>query len=154
MGCEQILTFENGEEFEGQNNPMPNQQPNTNLLVRSYKGILSPEAKFKDTLIRSSDELGEKLRNYIPSQISEGDNKYKYNLYDDILTKSAKIDFDKEYIIAICGVNNVLRVEESNGNYVIYHDNQPKERNSYIALVVKKIPGINPNFEFASPKRI
>ena len=154
MGCEQILTFENGEEFEGQNNPMPNQQPNTNLLVRSYKGILSPEAKFRDTLIRSSDELGEKLRNYIPSQISEGDNNYKYNLYDDILTKSAKIDFDKEYIIAICGVNNVLRVEESNGNYVIYHDNQPKERNSYIALVVKKISGINPNFEFASPKRI
>ena len=102
MGCEQILTFENGEEFEGQNNPMPNQQPNTNLLVRSYKGILSPEAKFRDTLIRSSDELGEKLRNYIPSQISEGDNKYKYNLYDDILTKSAKIDFDKEYIIAFC----------------------------------------------------
>ena len=36
---------------------------------------------------------------------------------------------------------------------MIYHDNQPKEKNSYIALVVKKIDGFNPKFIFASPKR-
>ena len=128
MGCEQILTFEETEQFNRGQETQP-----TNLLLRTYKGLLSPDAKFTDTLIKSDSELIQKLRDYIPSQIEVENDKYDYNYDDDILTKTAKINFD--------------------GKYMIYHDNQPKEKNSYIALVVKKIDGFNPKFIFASPKR-
>ena len=148
MGCEQILTFEETEQFNRGQEAQPK-----NLLLRTYKGLLSPDAKFTDTLIKSDSELIQKLRDYIPSQIEVENDKYDYNYDDDILTKTAKINFNEEYIIAINGVNNVLRVEENDGKYMIYHDNQPKEKNSYIALVVKKIDGFNPKFIFASPKR-
>ena len=152
MGCEQILTFEETEPF---NRGSPETQPTkpTNLLLRAYKGILSPDSNFTDTLIKSEAELIAKLRDYIPSQIEIGNDKYDYNCDDDILTRTAKINFNEEYIIAINGVNKVLRVEENDGKYMIYHDNQPKEKNSYIALVVKRIDGFNPKFIFASPKR-
>lgn len=149
MGCEQILTYEETEQF---NRGSPETQP-TNLLLRTYKGLLSQDNNFTDTLIKSEAELIPKLRDYIPSQIEIGNDKYDYNCADDILTRTARINFNEEYIIAINGVNNVLRVEENDGKYMIYHDNQPKEKNSYIALVVKKIEGSNPKFIFASPKR-
>ena len=96
--------------------------------------------------------MNDKLRSFIPSKIKEN-NEYTYNIYDDILTKSEKVNFQDEYIIAINGVNRVLRVEESDGNYLIYHDNQPKEKNSYLAMVVKRISGFNPGIIYASPKR-
>ena len=152
MGCEQILTFEETEQF---NRGSPETQPTkpANLLLRTYKGLLSPENNFTDILIKSEAELVQKLRDYIPSRIEIDKDNYDLNYDDDILTKTAKINFNEEYIIAINGVNNVLRVEENNGKYMIYHDNQPKEKNSYIALVVKKIEGFNPKFIFASPKR-
>ena len=153
MGCEQVLTFEDLEPNGSNPNTLDNTPKTNNLLIRAYAGILSPEAKFTDTLIKSDKELNEKLSNYIPSQIKKENNEYKYNLDDDILTKSARVDFENEYIIAINGVNKVIRVEEDNGNYLIFHDNQPKEKNSYIALVVRKISGYNPKFFFASPKR-
>ena len=149
MGCEQILTYEETEQF---NRGSPETQP-TNLLLRTYKGLLSQDNNFTDTLIKSEAELIPKLRDYIPSQIEIGNDKYDYNCDDDILTRTARINFNEEYIIAINGVNNVLRVEENDGKYMIYHDNQPKEKNSYLALVVKKIEGSNPKFIFASPKR-
>ena len=149
MGCEQILTFEETEQF---NRGLPERLPK-NVLLRTYKGLLSPDKEFKDTLIKSNEELIQKLRDYIPSQIEIDKDKYDYNYDDDILTRTAKINFDEEYIIAINGVNNVLRVEENDGKYMIYHDNQPKEKNTYIALVVKRISEINPKFIFASPKR-
>ena len=154
MGCEQIMTFD---ELDDINNNLNNNQnsppPKTNnLLIRAYAGVLTPGTNFSDTIIKSNIELNEKLRNYIPSQIKK-DNSYTYNLEDDILTKSEKVNFQDEYIIAINGVNKVIRVEEFNGDYLIFHDNQPKQRNAYIALVVKKISGSNPRFTFASPKR-
>ena len=149
MGCEQILTSDDLENFE-KNLPETRTE---NLLLRTYTGLLTRDKPFIDTLIKSSEELNQKLRDYIPSQIEIDRETYDYNLKDDILTKAAKFNFDEEYIIAVNGVNNVLRVEESNGNYLIYHDNQPKEKNIYTALVVKKINGINPKFTFASPKR-
>ena len=150
MGCEQIVTFDALDENKiiHQNNPP---EPN-NLLIRTYTGLLNSEANFTDTLIKTSEELNEKLRTYIPSQIKEG-NKYTYNLNDDILTKSEKVNFENEYIIAINGVNKVDRVEEKDGKYLIFHDNQPKEKNAYIALVVKRISKYNPWFAFATPKR-
>ena len=149
MGCEQTLTFGETEQFDkafAQTRPK-------NLLIRTYTGILTKEKEFTDTIIKSNEELNKKLRDYIPSQIDLGNDRYDYNLSDDILTKSATVNFNEEYIIAINGVNKVLRVEENEGNYIIYHDNQQKEKNSYVALVVKKISGDNPKFFFASPKR-
>ena len=149
MGCEETLTFEDTEQFDkafAQTRPK-------NLLIRTYTGILTKEKEFTDTIIKSNEELNKKLRDYIPSQIDLGNDRYDYNLSDDILTKSATVNFNEEYIIAINGVNKVLRVEENEGNYIIYHDNQQKEKNSYVDLVVKKISGDNPKFFFASPKR-
>ena len=148
MGCEQIVTFDSIEDNENSNSPAKN----NNLLIRQYAGLLSEDNNFSDTIIKSNDELNAKLRSFIPSKIKK-DNNLTYNIYDDILTKSEKVDFQEEYIIAINGVNKVIRVEEMDGKYLIFHDNQPKEKNSYVAIVVKKIPGKNPEFEFANPKR-
>ena len=75
-----------------------------------------------------------------------------FNTKDDILTKSADINFNNNYIIALNGINRVVRVEEMDGNYVIYHDNKSGYRNRYVALVVRKI-GPNPKFILATPKR-
>mgnify|MGYP007056254669 CR=1 FL=1 len=110
MGCEQIMTFD---ELDDINNNLNNNQnsppPKTNnLLIRAYAGVLTPGTNFSDTIIKSNIELNEKLRNYIPSQIKK-DNSYTYNLEDDILTKSEKVNFQDEYIIAINGVNKVIR---------------------------------------------
>ena len=148
MGCEQIVTFDSIEDNENSNSP----SQNNNLLIRQYAGLLSEDNNFSDTIIKSNDELNEKLRSFIPSKIKK-DNNLTYNIYDDILTKSEKVDFQEEYIIAINGVNKVIRVDEMNGKYLIFHDNQPKEKNSYVAIVVKKISGNKPEFTFASPKR-
>ena len=148
MGCEQIVTFDSIEDNENSNSPAQN----NNLLIRQYTGLLSQDNTFSDTIIKSNDELNDNLRSFIPSKIKK-DNNYTYNIYDDILTKSEKVNFQDEYIIAINGIHKVLRVEELNGKYLIFHDNQPKEKNSYVAIVVKRISGFNPEFTLASPKR-
>ena len=148
MGCEQIVTFDSIEDNENSNSPAQN----NNLLIRQYTGLLSKDNTFSDTIIKSNDELNDNLRSFIPSKIKK-DNNYTYNIYDDILTKSEKVNFQDEYIIAINGIHKVLRVEELNGKYLIFHDNQPKEKNSYVAIVVKRISGFNPEFTLASPKR-
>ena len=148
MGCDQIVTFDSIEEGGNPNIP----PSNNNLLIRAYTGLLTKDNTFSDTIIKSNEELNDKLRSFIPSKIKK-DNNYTYNIYDDILTKSEKVNFDEECIIAMNGINKVLRVEENNGNYLIFHDNQPKEKNSYIAIVVKRISGFNPKLNFASPKR-
>ena len=152
MGCEQIMTFDAVEDYKNQNPQNNNDATSNNLLLRTYRGLLVPENEFSDTIIKSNEELNDKLRSFIPSKIKEN-NQYTYNIYDDILTKSEKVNFQDEYIIAINGVNRVLRVEESDGNYLIYHDNQPKEKNSYLAMVVKRISAFNPGIIYASPKR-
>ena len=148
MGCEQIVTFDSIEDNENSNSPAQN----NNLLIRKYTGLLSQDNTFSDTIIKSNDELNDNLRSFIPSKIKK-DNNYTYNIYDDILTKSEKVNFQDEYIIAINGIHKVLRVEELNGKYLIFHDNQPKEKNSHVAIVVKRISGFNPEFTLASPKR-
>ena len=97
------------------------------LMIRRYTGILFPNSNFVDTLIKSEDELNLKLRKYIPSRIKEeNSDELIYNIKDDILTKSVKVDFENQYIIAINGINYVFRVEEENNNYVVYHDNKKR----------------------------
>ena len=112
------------------------------LMIERYTGILSPNSNFVDTLIKSKEELNLKLRRYIPLRIKEeNSDELIYNIKDDILTKSVKVDFENQYIIAINGINYVFRVEEENNNYVVYHDNKKREKEFYIAIVVKKIEG-------------
>ena len=147
MGCDEIKTLElddqDNEEFA---------KPQS-LCSKMYTGLLQIDIVFEDTLIKSQDELDDKLRCYIPTKIKKPDSEgLSFNTKDDLLTKSANIDFNNNYLIALNGINKVLRVEEMDGNYVIYHDNKSGYRNRYVALVVRKI-GSNPKFLLASPKK-
>ena len=148
MGCDEIRTIDMDEESE--NNPVPVRTKN--LCIKMYTGVLQEDLNFTDSLIKNSEELEEKLRSFIPTKIiKDNSNIPSFNTKDEILTKCANINFDKFFLIAINGVNRVTRVEEENGNYLIFNDNQPGYKNKYIALVVSKI-GENPEFFFDKPK--
>ena len=124
-----------------------------NLLIKKYKGELTKNSMFTDTIIKSDNELEDKLRSYIALKVKkENSEELMYNTEDEILTKSIKVDFKRQYIIALNGINNVYKVQKSDNNYLIYHDNQPSASDEYIAIVVKKIKG-EPSFILASPKK-
>ena len=148
MGCDEIRTLE-------LDNDQDNIEGNThkNLCSKILSGLLQIDSNFHDTIIKNQEELDDKLRYYIPTKIKkDNSDSLSHNLGDLILTKSHQIDFTKNYLIAINGVNEVLRVEEDNGNYLIFHDKKPGYKNKYMALVVERLP-INPGFNFATPKK-
>ena len=148
MGCDEIRTLEIDEEKE--NNQSSKKK---NLCVKMLTGFLQKDTNFTDSLITNQEELEENLRSFIPTKIIKDDSNIPtFNTKDDILTKSAIINFNDYYLIAINGVNRVLRVEEEKGNYLIIHDNQAGYKNKYIALIVVKI-GESPNFFYESPKK-
>ena len=152
MGCDEVRTLEL-EDVEENNGDIDDQQKSKSLLIKAYYGRLQIDIVFEDTLIKTQDELDDKLRCYIPTKIKKPDSDdLTFNTKDDILTKSANIDFNKYYLIALNGINKVLNVEQMDGNYVIYHDNKSGYRNKYVALLVKKI-GPNPKFVLASSKK-
>ena len=125
-----------------------------NLIIKVYRGYLIPDSKFYDTLIKSEEELSQKLRVIIASRVRKdtNSNELTYNIHDDILTKSTNINFEENYVIAINGVFTVLKAEDNNGNYLIYHDNQVCDKNIYNAIVVRKIEG-EPRIILATPKK-
>ena len=125
-----------------------------NLIIKIYRGYLLNNSKFVDTLIKSEEELNVKLRVFIASRLRKDRNSKEliYNIYDDILTKSTNINFEENYVIAINGIYTVLRVEEMNVNYFVYHDNQVCEKIIYNAIVVRKIEG-EPRIILATPKK-
>ena len=124
-----------------------------NLLIKKYKGELTKNSMFTDTIIKSDNELEDKLRSYIALKVKkENSEELIYNTEDEILTKSIKVDFKRQYIIALNGINDIDKVKKSDNNYIIYHDNQPSTSDEYIAIVVKKIKG-EPSFILASPKK-
>ena len=149
MGCDEIKTVEEYEENSENNNyPRPK-----NLCVKMFSGVLQKDINFTDSLIKNLEELDEKLRSFIPTKIIQDNSDIPtFNIRDDILTKSHNINFNEYYLIALNGVNRVLRVEEENGNYLIIHDNQPGYKLKYIALVVTQI-GDDPTFFFHAPKK-
>ena len=150
MGCDEIRTLEL-EDVEENNGGINKSKPQS-ILREAYYGRLQIDIVFEDTLIKSQDELDDKLRCYIPTKIKKPDSDdLAFNTKDDILTKTAKIDFNSYYLIALNGINKVLNVEEEDGKYVIYHDNKSGYRNKYVALLVRKI-GPNPKFVLATPK--
>ena len=149
MGCDEIRTLD--PDFDQENDG--DYAKSQSICSKIYSGSLQIDIVFEDTLIKSQDELDDKLRCYIPTKIKKPDSDdLAFNTKDDILTKSANINFNNNYIIALNGINKVVRVEEMEGNYVIYHDNKSGYRNRYVALVVRKI-GPNPKFILATPKR-
>ena len=125
-----------------------------NLLIKIYKGELTKNSLFTDTIIKSDNELEDKLRSFIALKVKkENSEELTYNINDEIWTKSNKFDFKRQYIIALNGINNINNVQKSDdNNYIIYHDNQPSASDEYIAIVVKKIRG-KPSFILASPKK-
>ena len=124
-----------------------------NLCVKQILGMLNEDSDFKDALITNQFDLETRLRDHIPTYFPDPENPNlpKPNLKDDFITKSVKIDFNKRYIIAINGINKVDKVEEVNGDYMIYHDNKPCRKDKYIALIVKKLDG-EPQIKFNEPK--
>ena len=147
MGCDEVRTS------EIEDDPENKFSKKKNLCVKMLTGFLQKDINFTDSLITNQEELEDNLRSFIPTKIIKDDSNIPtFNTKDDILTKSANINFNENFVIAINGVNRVLRVEEENGNYLIVHDNQPGYKNKYIALVVIKI-GDSPNFFYESPKK-
>ena len=142
MGCSGL----NAKDFEDNDEK--------NLLIKIYKGELTKNAMGTDTIIKSDNELEDKLRSFIALKVKkENSEELTYNTEDEILTKSIKVDFKRQYIIALNGINDIDKVQKSDNNYIIYHDNQPSSSDEYIAIVVKKIKG-QPSFILASPKNI
>ena len=147
MGCDEVRTLEIEDDPENQFSKKKN------LCVKMLTGFLQKDINFTDSLITNQEELEDNLRSFIPTKIIKDDSNIPtFNTKDDILTKSANINFNGNFVMAVNGVNRVLRVEEENGNYLIVHDNQPGYKNKYIALVVIKI-GDSPNFFYESPKK-
>ena len=144
MGCDEVTTMEFGEEKDS--------YQTNDVCRRVVKGLLQTDLNFKDSVIYSQQELDDKLRLFIPTKIPKANpGDIEYNTKDDILTKSLSINFDEECLLAINGVNRILKVEEVDGNYMIFHDNQPGSLGKYIALVVKKI-GPEAKICYYSPK--
>ena len=138
MGCENTKTIELNENkiiysIKERINP---EKPN--LIKKILKGYL--QGNFKDCLITNNDQLEEYLVSYIPTKIKNEENNLEliHNINDDILTQSIEINFEDEYIIALSGLNEILKVEEYNGNYLVFYD-KGGDINKYIAIFVSKI---------------
>ena len=138
MGCEESRTIE--------------ERPLT--IEKKMTGLLEKDLHFQDCLIQSENDLENKIRMFIPTKKPDENNPEQLvpNIQDDIVTSSLKVDFDKNYVIAMSAIN-ITNVSEVKGCYLVYHDNQAKSSGTYCAVVVEKLPG-NPEIKLASPKPI
>ena len=109
-----------------------------NLINKILRGDL--QGNFKNCLITNQVQLEEYLVSFIPTKIKKEENDLEliYNINDDILTQSIVINFEKEYIIALSGFNEILKVEEHNGNYLVFFDKIVDDI-KYIAIFVSQI---------------
>jgi len=121
-----------------------------NYIINKTEGILKKNSQFKDCLITNYYELDEKLIEFIPTRITYN-NKDEYNINDNIITNSFNFNFDENFLIAVNGVNDILKVEEKGGNYLIFHDNIAVNPEKYICVVVKQIIG-TPQISFNENK--
>ena len=150
MGCEESRTIEDVQ------TPQQVQVATTRPLTIEKKmtGLLMKDLHFQDCLIQSENDLENKIRMFIPTKKPDENNPEQLvpNIQDDIVTSSLKVDFDKNYVIAM-SASNITNVSEVKGCYLVYHDNQAKSSGTYCAVVVEKLPG-NPEIKLASPKPI
>ena len=125
------------------------EEKDENILISVHSGRLIKGLPFQNCLIKSDDELINKLRMFIPTVIpKKNKNTNAFNLNDKILTNSININYHKNYIIALKGFNKIENVLNDNDNYLICHDGTIKNEEKYIALIVKKIEG-NPQLLFS-----
>ena len=158
MGCQNPKTIEDDNEAINENNTKKNtikeddlkeEKLEEQILIETYSGLLIHGLNFQNCLIKSQDELINNLRMYIPPKIENKQKKSSvFNLNDKILSNSININFNKNYIIALTGINKIDNVKINNGNYIIYHDGEENSEDRYIALIVKKIEG-NPQIIFS-----
>ena len=150
MGCEESRTIDDVQ------TPQQVQVATTRPLTIEKKmtGLLEKDLHFQDCLIQSENDLENKIRMFIPTKKPDENNPEQLvpNIQDDIVTSSLKVDFNKNYVIAISAIN-ITNVSEVKGCYLVYHDNQAKSSGTYCAVVVEKLPG-NPEIKLASPKPI
>lgn len=151
MGCEESRTIEDIKKQEKGAIAVGN--PNSpNLAQKMVRGHLEPfgDKKFEDCIIKNEEEFENKIIDFIPTKIPDpnDDNKEIPNVSDDIVTQSLKVDFSLNDIIALSGFNEILKVENNNGNYLIYHDGKKGNKKTYIAIVVEKIITDFPNLQF------
>jgi hypothetical protein len=121
-----------------------------NYIVGKTEGILKKNSQFNACLITNYYELEEKLIEFIPTRI-KFNNKDEFNINDNIITNSLNFNFDENFLIAVNGVNDILKVEEKGGNYLIFHDNIAVNPEKYICVVVKQIIG-TPQISFNENK--
>ena len=150
MGCDESRTIDDVQ------TPQQVQVATTRPLTIEKKmtGLLEKDLHFQDCLIQSENDLENKIRMFIPTKKPDENNPEQLvpNIQDDIVTSSLKVDFDKNYVIAMSAIN-ITNVSEVKGCYLVYHDNQAKSSGTYCAVVVEKLPG-NPEIKLASPKPI
>ena len=150
MGCDESRTIDDVQ------TPQQVQEATTRPLTIEKKmtGLLEKDLHFQDCLIQSENDLENKIRMFIPTKKPDENNPEQLvpNIQDDIVTSSLKVDFNKNYVIAMSAIN-ITNVSEVKGCYLVYHDNQAKSSGTYCAVVVEKLPG-NPEIKLASPKPI
>ena len=150
MGCDESRTIDDVQ------TPQQVQVATTRPLTIEKKmtGLLEKDLHFQDCLIQSENDLENKIRMFIPTKKPDENNPEQLvpNIQDDIVTSSLKVDFNKNYVIAMSAIN-ITNVSEVKGCYLVYHDNQAKSSGTYCAVVVEKLPG-NPEIKLASPKPI
>ena len=150
MGCEESRTIEDVQ--TPQQVQVATIRPLT--IEKKMTGLLQKDLHFQDCLIQSENDLENKIRMFIPTKKPDENNPEQLvpNIQDDIVTSSLKVDFNKNYVIAMSAIN-ITNVSEVKGCYLVYHDNQAKSSGTYCAVVVEKLPG-NPEIKLASPKPI
>ena len=150
MGCEESRTIEDVQ--TPQQVQVATIRPLT--IEKKMTGLLEKDLHFQDCLIQSENDLENKIRMFIPTKKPDENNPEQLvpNIQDDIVTSILKVDFDKNYVIAMSAIN-ITNVSEVKGCYLVYHDNQAKSSGTYCAVVVEKLPG-NPEIKLASPKPI
>jgi hypothetical protein len=138
MGCENSKTIEIKENKSLYSIREKMDETKPNLIKKILKGYL--QGNFKDCLITNKEQLEDYLVSFIPTKIRKEDNEFEliHNINDDILTQSIEINFEDEYIIALSGLNEILKVEEYNGNYLVFYDKEG-DITKYIAIFVSKL---------------
>ncbi len=153
MGCDESRTIEDVKESKISSSIGDKKEPN--LAEKILTGRIQPygDKIFTDCIITNQTELEENIIEFIPTKIPDPEGTKEIpNIHDDLVTNTLQIDFGLHSLIALTGINKVLKVENHNDNYLIYHDGIKGKKNTYVAILVQKIIGGFPSLEFSPPK--
>ena len=153
MGCDESRTIEDVKESKISSSIGDKKEPN--LAEKILTGRIQPygDKIFTDCIITNQTELEENIIEFIPTKIPDPNGKNDIpNIHDDLVTNTLQVDFGVHSLIALSGINKVLKVENHNDNYLVYHDGIKGKKNTYIAILVQKIIGGFPALEFNPPK--